>query len=60
MIVVVMHSKSQSRRLAAYSVMPANEASGIGGRSYGRIALHLLFSLAEEMCIFLYRIYIYF
>ena len=27
--------------LAAYSVMPANEASGIGGWSYGRIALYL-------------------
>ena len=31
----------KSRGLAAYSVMPANEASGIGGRSYGRIALYL-------------------
>ena len=31
----------ESRGLAAYSVMPANEASGIGGRSYGRIALYL-------------------
>ena len=31
----------RSRGLAAYSVMPANEASGIGGRSYGRIALYL-------------------
>ena len=30
-----------SRGLAAYSVMPANEASGIGGWSYGRIALYL-------------------
>ena len=29
------------RGLAAYSVMPANEASGIGGWSYGRIALYL-------------------
>ena len=27
------------RGLAAYSVMPANEASGIGGRSYGRMYL---------------------
>ena len=31
----------ESRGLAAYSVMPANEASGIGGRSYARIALYL-------------------
>ena len=31
----------KSRGLAAYSVMPANAASGIGGRSYGRIALYL-------------------
>ena len=31
----------KSRGLAAYSVMPANEAGGIGGRSYGRIALYL-------------------
>ena len=31
----------ESRGLAAYSVMPANEAGGIGGRSYGRIALYL-------------------
>ena len=31
----------ESRGLAAYSVMPANEASGIGGSSYGRIALYL-------------------
>ena len=33
---------SKSRGLAAYSVMPANEASGIGGWSYGRIAVYLL------------------
>ena len=31
----------ESRGLVAYSVMPANEASGIGGRSYGRRALYL-------------------
>ena len=31
----------QRRGLAAYSVMPANEASGRGGWSYGRIALYL-------------------
>ena len=31
----------ESRGLVAYSVMPANEASGIGGRSYERIALYL-------------------
>ena len=37
-----MHQYLQSRGLAAYSVMLANEASGIGGRSYGRIALYLL------------------
>ena len=30
-----------NRGLAAYSVMPANEASGIVGRSYGRIFLYL-------------------
>ena len=32
-------SVKKSRRLAEYFVMPANEASGMGGSSYGRIAL---------------------
>ena len=31
----------ESRGLAAYSVMTANEACGIGGRNYGCIALYL-------------------
>ena len=35
------HMSVFCRGLAAYSVMPANEASGIGGWSYGRIALYL-------------------
>ena len=52
----------ESRGLAAYSVMPANEASGIGGRSYGRIALYLQqVSLAQpcrSLHIYIY-IYIY-
>ena len=36
-----VYTRLSSRGLAAYSVMPANEASGIGGWSYGRIALYL-------------------
>ena len=45
---------NKSRGLAAYSVMPANEASGIGGWSYGRIALYLLRSFEVQICNSLY------
>ena len=45
--------------------MPANEASGIGGRSFGRIALYLpmfpplkSFTHTYDVCMYVY-IYIY-
>ena len=57
---ILVESKSRQQGLATYSVMPANEASGTGGRSYGLMALHLprFHALKRFMCIYIY-IYMY-
>ena len=57
-----MKAHWECRGLAACSVMPANEANGVGGRSYGRIVLYLQRVSPAEWYIYIYiyiHIYIY-